>query len=239
MTQSAALSRQAPSLSRIHLLLTAQSILIIFASINRLTDLTIGYVADNEFLRWVDFNNMLVFPLLSLVAFYLLKKEIEQGRQQRLLSVLFIVAVYIMGASYGDHEVTNYLHTRFCSDGATNDLCRIIIYNDDIFSHWLFFIGFILVNGVLMGTQVVFPYWGTVTRRDLTFLAGNGLFIALGVFANLGFEEIGFDLYVIVLMATGTLWLLLWFGRQPLLVYYMVAYGVGLGLTAVYRLLPI
>lgn len=224
------------TINRIHWLLTAQTILIIFASINRLTDLAVGYVAENEFLRWVDFNNMLIFPLLSLVAFYLLKREIEQERHHRLLGVLFITAVYIMGASYGNHEVTNYLHTRFCLD-TQNDFCSIVIYNDDVFSHWVFFIGFILINTVLMLIQVVFPHQFPLTRRDLTFLIINGLFIALGVFANLGFEEIGFDLYIIVLMALLSVGFLYRFGQQPMLIYYTVAYCVGLGLTAVYRLI--
>lgn len=61
-------------LNRIHVLLAVQSLVIILVSINRLSSLTTGYVTANEFLRWVDFNNMLVLPLISMVAFYLLKK---------------------------------------------------------------------------------------------------------------------------------------------------------------------
>jgi hypothetical protein len=68
-------------LQSIHLLLSAQSIVVILASINRLTSLTTGYVAANEFLRWVDLLNMIVLPLISLIAFYLLKKQIEAGRR--------------------------------------------------------------------------------------------------------------------------------------------------------------
>ncbi|MEW5960027.1 MAG: hypothetical protein AB1801_20080, partial [Chloroflexota bacterium] len=56
------------SLGRIHVLLAIQSIVVILVSINRLSLLTTGYVASNEFLRWVDINNMLVLPLISMRA---------------------------------------------------------------------------------------------------------------------------------------------------------------------------
>src|SRR3990172_3757350 len=100
---------------RIHTLLAIQSIVAILVSVNRLGKWTLGYVLPNEFLRWVDFNNMLVLPLISLVAFYLLKKTIEydsparEGRTHLWLNLVFIVGVYLLAASYGDHEVTNYL----------------------------------------------------------------------------------------------------------------------------------
>ena len=60
-------------MKRIHSLLAVQSVVAILVSINRLGTWTLGYVLPNQFLRWVDFNNMLVLPLISLVAFYLLK----------------------------------------------------------------------------------------------------------------------------------------------------------------------
>jgi hypothetical protein len=59
------------------------------------------------------------------------------------------------------------------------------------------------------------------------------LFVALGIFVNLGFEEIGLDLYVVLGLALLSGWLLWRYGRQPLLIYYTAAYGVGLVLTAV------
>ena len=210
-------------INRIHTLLAVQSIVIIFASINRLSNLAGGYVAPNQFLRWVDFNNMLVFPTISIIAFYLLKRVIEQGSGNILLGSLFLLGVYLLGVSYGDHEVTNYLHTRFCSDDA-GDLCRIIIFNDDQFSHWLFFGGFISLHVALLLIQALTPLDDALTRRDVGLIVVNSLFIALGIFANLGFEEIGFDLYVIVwlaILAVGLLWR---FGRKPLLIYYTTAY---------------
>ena len=70
-------------MKRIHALLSVQSPVAILVSINRLGTWTLGYVLPNEFLRWVDFDNMLPLPLISLVAFYLLKKTIEYDSPPR------------------------------------------------------------------------------------------------------------------------------------------------------------
>jgi hypothetical protein len=232
----------ARGLARTHALLSVQSIAVILVSINRLSSLAEGYVLPNQFLRWVDLNNMLVLPLISLVAFYLLKKHLEydgparEGRWHRALGVVFVVGAYLLGAGYGDHEMTNYMHARFCPEGDTSDLCRIVVFNDDEFSHWVFFSGFVLVNAVLLLLQVVFPHPGRLALRDVALLALNGLFIGLGIFANLAFEDIGLDLYIVALLAVLAVWVLRRRGAQPLPIYYSVAYCFGLAATGVYKL---
>ncbi|MEX1247593.1 MAG: Sua5/YciO/YrdC/YwlC family protein [Anaerolineales bacterium] len=98
-------------MKRIHILLGVQSLLAVLVSVNRLSPWTLGYVLPNEFLRWVDLNNMLL-ALASMVAFYLLKKTIERevpAREQRrhlLLNVLFIVGLFLLAAA-GPMAVTS------------------------------------------------------------------------------------------------------------------------------------
>ena len=145
------------------------------------------------------------------------------------------MGVYIFGAGYGAHEVTNYLHERFCMDDPTNSICRIVIFNDDEFSHWIWFAGFVIINATILGIQALFPSRSPFRRRDGWLLSANALFIALGIVANLAFEEIGLDLYIVALLA-GLAWLLLWRkGRQPLFIYYTVAYTVGLVATGIIK----
>jgi hypothetical protein len=221
-------------MKRIHSLLSLQSLVAILVSVNRLGTWTLGYVLPNEFLRWVDFNNMLVLPLISVVVSYLLKKTLEYDSPQResrahiAWNLVFIVGLYLLAASYGDHEVTNYLHQRFCEMDATSDLCRIVIFNDDEFSHWIFFLGFVMVNIAILFMQNLFPHRQEITGRDTALLALNALFLGAGVFANLGFEEIGLDLYVVALLALISAYLLWKRGRQPMFVYYTIAYWSGL-----------
>lgn len=221
-------------MKRIHFLLGVQSLVAILVSINRLGTWTLGYVLPNEFLRWVDFNNMLVLPLISVTASYLLKKTLEYDSPQResrphvTWNLVFIVGLYLLAASYGDHEITNYLHARFCETDVTSDLCRIVIFNDDEFSHWMFFTGFVMVNVAILFIQNLFPHRERITNTDFALLALNALFLGAGVFANLGFEKIGLDLYVVALLALVDLSLLWRRGRQPMFVYYTIAYWLGL-----------
>lgn len=220
-------------MKRIHILLGIQSLLAIFLSFNRLTDWFTGYVLPNEFLRWVDLNNILV-SLISLLAVYLLKKTIEynssarEGGAHTAWNLVFVVGVYLTALSYGDHELTNYLHGRFCDPDPGSDLCRIIIFHDDEFSHWLFFAGFIMVNAAILFLQKIFPHQGTITGRDTGLLLLNSLFLGAGVMANLGFETIGLDLYVVALLAITSAFLLWRRGKQPMFMYYTAAYWLGL-----------
>lgn len=230
-------------MKRIHAYLGVQSLVAILVSVNRLGTWTLGYVLPNEFLRWVDFNNMLVLPLISVVASYMLKKTIEYDSPQResrshiAWNLVFIVGLYLLAASYGDHEVTNYLHQRFCASDTTSDLCRIVIFNDDAFSHWVFFTGFVMVNAAILFLQNLFPHREKITNTDFVLLALNALFLGAGVFANLGFEEIGLDLYVVALLALTATYLLWRRGRQPMFVYYTIAYWLGLAGSLIAQLL--
>lgn len=221
-------------MKRIHSLLAVQSVLAVLVSINRLGPWALGYVLPNEFLRWVDFNNMLVLPLISLAALYLLKKTIEfdsparEGPAHTAWNLVFIVGLYLTAASYGDHEVTNYLHQRFCATDTASDLCRIVIFNDDEFSHWVFFTGFVMVNMAVLFLQRIFPHPGVLSNSDIALLSLNAFFPGAGVMANLGFEEIGLDLYVVAVLALISASLLWKNGRQPMFIYYTVAYWLGL-----------
>lgn len=220
-------------MKRIHLLLGIQSLLAILVSLNRLGTWTLSYVLPNEFLRWVDLNNI-VISLISLVTLYLLKKTIEydaparEGGSHLTWNLVFIIGLYLTAASYGDHEVTNYLHQRFCATDTTSDLCRIVIFNDDEFSHWVFFTGFIMVNAAILFLQNLFPYRENLSGADVSLLLVNSLFLGAGVLANLGFEEIGLDLYVVALLALVSAYLLWRRGRQPMFIYYTAAYWLGL-----------
>ena len=230
-------------MKRIHILLAVQSALAILVSINRLGPWTLGYVLPNEFLRWVDFNNMLVLPLISLVVLYLLKKTIEynsparEGPAHTAWNLVFIIGLYLTAASYGDHEVTNYLHQRFCAADASSDLCRIVIFNDDEFSHWVFFSGFVMVNTAILFLQEIFPHREALSKSDVALLFVNALFLGAGVFANLGFEEIGLDLYVVAALAFLSAYLLGKHRKQPMFIYYTVAYWLGLAGSLVAQIL--
>jgi hypothetical protein len=236
--------RQPAPIGTLHALLAGQSLLVVLLSINRLSTLTLGYALPNEGLRWVDLTNMLVWPFLSVALSYGTLRWIERGRSSAgWHGLLLLLSVYLLAAGYGNHEVTNYLNQRFCAAGAAaapERLCAIVRYNDDDFSHLVFFAGFIGVNLALMLAQAAHPRPGALPGRDLALLAANAACVALAVFANLAFEDTGLDLPVVVLVALLAAWLL-WRARQrgqsvPLVVYSLVAYGPSAAAVALAKL---
>lgn len=234
-------------MKRMHLLLTGLSIVILLLSINRLTSFTLSYLQPYDFLRWIDFNAMIPIPLLSIILYYLLLRELiyessfKKTKLYILLFLLFITGVYLFGASSGNHEVTNYLNTRFCEKGTIDSsLCNIIAYNDDEFSHIIYYLGFVFMNIVLLLMEYNMPRKKGMVKKDYIFVSANALFIALGIFANLAFEEIGIDLYFFGFLMLLSLYLLYSkkiVSKLPLTYYFAVSYTVGVVGTGIYKLI--
>jgi hypothetical protein len=73
------------------------------------------------------------------------------------------------------------------------------------------------------------------SRRIRTGRAALTPRLAAGVVANLAFEKIGLDLYVVAAVAVFAVVLLWRQPRQLILRYYAVAFGLGLVVTAVIK----
>jgi len=84
------------------------------------------------------------------------------------------------------------------------------------------------MNAALLFLQNIFPYKAGLTKSDVGLLLLNSLFLGAGILANLGFEEIGLDLYVVALLSFLSIYLLWKKGKQPLFIYYTAANGLGL-----------
>jgi len=171
-------------------------------------------------------------------TFFLSRTALEAN-----VSITFVIAgVYFFGASSGTHEVTNYLNTRFCDAGKVDtQICNIISYNDDEFSHIVYYLGFVLMNIVLMVTEYNIGQEKGMTKKAKGIVAANAIFIGLGIFANLAFEEIGLDLYFFGSMMALSLYLLAkkgWkYSYYPILFYFAVSYSLGVVGTVVYKFL--
>ena len=221
---------------RIHLLLAVNSLLIVAVSVNRLSSLTLAFVAPNQFLRWTDLLN-LVLGFGAVLVTYLLLRAVHSGRN-RWLGLAFVCGSYLYAVGYGDHEVTNYLHGRFCPD-TTSDLCRIIAFNDDHFSHLLFFGGFLALAAVVMAAQAIYPDPRSPSALDTLSAVVNGVFVAAGVVVAAeqpdadGQLPLTFDVteakrHVVGVTAALAVILLTRNPQQILLRYYAVAFVPGL-----------
>ena len=215
------------SLRRLHLLLAVQSLLLVLASVNRLWDATDVAILPHEALRLVDVLNLLVLAPASLLAFHLLLEHIGSTRALRLA---FVAATYLFAASYGMHEATDYLNARFCP--GDDAVCGIVGYQDDELSHSLFFAGFAGIAATLLAAQAAAP--AILARaRDRALVLANASVVAAAIVANLGFEEIGVDLFVVAGVALLAIVLWLRRGPRPVIVYYASAYTAGLFVTLV------
>jgi hypothetical protein len=213
-------------MKRLHLLLGAQSLILVAASVNRLWDATDVAILPHGALRLVDVLNLLVIAPAGLLVFHLLLDHLSDDRRLRLA---FLAAAYLFAASYGMHEAADYLHARFC-DPRPGELCAIVAYQDDELSHLLFFAGFTGVAAVLLTAQATTA--SATTGRDRALILANASLVAAAIVANLSFEEIGLDLIVVAAVAALAIALWLRHGPRPLILYFASAYTAGLVITA-------
>lgn len=105
----------------------------------------------------------------------------------------------------------------------------------------MYYIGFILLNVTLMFDEYFMPRREKVSQKDLLFVFLNGAFIGIGIFANLAFEEIGFDLYFfgsVMLLALFLLYRRQWSIQMlPVLFYFATSYILGVFGTILYKLI--
>ncbi|MFE7752192.1 hypothetical protein [Streptomyces sp. NPDC057428] len=221
---------------RLHLLLSLISLVVVLVSVNRKHGATLAPVADNGFLRWVELNNM-VLGLCTVVLYHRVAVHLTNAapRPRRgsdaALGIFFVVGAYLYALSLGDHEITNYLHGRFCS-ATSSAQCRVVAFNDDVFSDLLFLAGFTALNVTIMLTQVLHPSTRPLRPLDNGLIVVNALFVGAAITANLAFEKAGFDPFVVAATAVLAVILLARAPRQPMLRYYAVAYTGGVVATA-------
>ena len=90
-----------------------------------------------------------------------------------------------------------------------------------------------MMNAALLFLQNLFPHKEQLVGKDIALLVANSIFLGAGIFANLGFEEIGLDLYVVALLAILSAYFLWKRGKQPLFIYYTSAYWFGLAASVI------
>ena len=100
------------------------------------------------------------------------------------------------------------MHIPLCNREIISEIFRPLFYQ--ILSAWQYnrVMGWLDGDITMRSKTIGRPAGGCDGDSDLALLALNALFLGTGVFANLGFEEIGLDLYVIALLAVISTYLL-------------------------------
>jgi hypothetical protein len=222
-----------PRMPSLHLLLVAQTVVVVLTTLNRRTSLALASVPPHEFLRWVEVGNLALGLAGLLVSYGLIARLGVLGTVRGLI---FLTGAFLISVSYGDHEVTNYLNSRFCPPAGGTASCEIIRFHDEEFSHLLFFAGFTVINIAVMAAQWAHPVSERLRTQDRVLIGVNALFVAAGIVANLAFEEIGYDLVVVAVVAVAAIDRAVRRRGQPILQYYAIAYTVGLIATAALKI---
>lgn len=222
-------------MKKVSYLLTLLSGAIFLLTLNRKTNLSQGLLEPYGFLRWQDFHAMVSLPLIITIIYALMFLHIT-NRQPKIHNkfgiflLIFVTGALLYGVSSGNHEITNYLHHRYCMQDNTS-LCQIINYHDDTFSHFIFYVSSILMTISLLFFEKDQPESSPISKSSMTLLCINSLVIGLGLFANLAFEKLGIDLYAFGILSAISL-SLLWIIRKnfrvyPIILYCALGYGSG------------
>lgn len=215
---------------RLMWLMSGQSLFLVAMSINRLTGISEGYVYPNEFLRWKEFYHLFL-PIISMLLTVGMWRCLISVRQRSHWSLegVFFGSIYLCGVAYGLHELANYLGMRFRGSGIDDPLIREIIrFNDDDFSHWVFFAAFAGMNLPLAIWQRINPFEVGIGPVTWIGVLLNALFISGAIFFNLTRGEIGYDLWVVSGVALSALLLQIRQSPQLMLIYQIVGLGGGL-----------
>ena len=211
-------------------MMSGQSLFLVAMSINRLTGLSDGYVYPNEFFRWKEFYHLFL-PILSILLATGMWRCLVSIRQRSRwwLEGVFFGSIYLSGVAYGLHELANYLGIRLRGTGIDDPLFREIIrFNDDDFSHWVFFAAFAGMNLPLAIWQRMNPFEVRIPEGIWGGFVINALFISGAIYFNLTRGDIGYDLWVVSGVALSALLLQIRQSPQPMLIYQIVGLGGGL-----------
>lgn len=187
---------------------------------------------------------MITLPLLITIIYTILFLQITH-RQPKIhkhfsfFLIIFASGILLHGISSGNHEITNYLHHKFCIQD-NSSICQIINYNDDNFSHTIFYLSSFLMTVSLLFFEKAQPQTKKLPNLQIYLILFNGLLIGLGLFANLAFEKLGIDLYAFGLLSIISA-TLLWQNRHnlrhfPITLYCAFGYSLGTASTIIYKL---
>ena len=210
--------------------------LLVLAGYNRLTPLTGRALPGYAFIHWREMISMFVLtPLLALALWRLKERVALAGWAER----AFLALLMILGISMGIHEPTNAL-----TSGAIQPVpawMPTILFLDNTLSHQTFFLGFLGVSVLLVYGQVRRPRAVPETPAAMVVIGAAAVILAAVVFRQMAFEPTQVDItagFVTLALSVG-----LWCAwpiapaRAPGAFFLVLAYGLGFGAAALWKLL--
>jgi hypothetical protein len=213
--------------------------------IERLLPITRVLLQPYDFIRLHEINQTVIFlPITVILSFFILQSVTNRFQTinrplNTVLAIVFVCGAYLYGAGEGWHEVASFTLNTYCdTQSLPGNLCQGLFINDYYAGNLIFFIGGVMMNGVLLALAAQQPM-ERFTNKDMAILLVNSLVYAFTWFAYAAFDVVLLGLLFAALLALISVLAFAkvkWNAREyPYITYSAVAYVLATAATLVYR----
>jgi hypothetical protein len=232
-------------MKRVNTIVTLYSLTALVIIIERLLPATRVLLQPYDFIRLHELNQTVIFlPITVILSFFVLRSvtnsfQTLNGTFNLVLAVIFLCGAYLYGAGEGWHEVASFTLNTYCDvTNLAGNLCQGLFVNDYYAGNLIFFVGGVMMNGVLLvlATQQKMERF---TNNDLVILLVNSLVYAFTWFAYAAFDLVLLGLFFAALLALISLAAyakVKWNTREyPYIAYSAIAYTLATVATLIFR----
>jgi len=165
--------------SKLLIMCILQSLIVLLAGFNIYFNCTASVICDPIHVRWREMISLLFITPVSIILLFVIHKILEQDRKDAIWPLLLLMlGCCWVAISMGVHEPINAFRIQFGYN--ETPLSRILWFWDDIFSHIIFFAGYVTVSCALLWSQSRNPL-----QVSMSFLKSMS-FLIFGILAGVG-----------------------------------------------------
>src|SRR5215212_6712410 len=144
-------------MKRTNIIVSLYSLTALVIIIERLLPITRVLLQPYDFIRLHEINQTVIFlPITVILSFFVLQSVTGNFRTlnrklNTVLMIVFLCGAYLYGAGEGWHEVASFTLNTYCdAHSPAGDLCQGLFINDYYAGNLIFFVGGVMMNGVLL-----------------------------------------------------------------------------------------
>jgi len=232
-------------MKRINTIVTLYTLTALVIIVERLSPATQILLQPYNFIRLHEINQTIIFlPITVILSFFVLKTVTDNfqtlnRKLNTVLAVVFLCGAYLYGAGEGWHEVASFTLNTYCDTrNLAGNLCQGLFINDYYAGNLIFFVGGVMMNGVLLALATQ-QRMERFNNKDLAILLFNSLVYAFTWFAYAAFDVVSLGLFFASLLAVISIVAFIKIKRNireyPYITYSVVAYTLATIATLIYR----
>lgn len=162
------------------------SLVTLLAGLNLTAEITARQVADFGFVRWRELVSLLCVTPVSIVLLFRVVWTLEQGRHDAAWPLTAsVAAVGLLGISMGIHEPINAIRDHPGLPLLPAQVSESLWFWDDVFSHAVFFAGYVGTSLTLIWSQVRNPLRSPMDRSTTVVFLLCAVVGGIGIFYSL------------------------------------------------------